>query len=313
MRRLVIAQAILLCLLICGSVLAEPTGRIRGTVKDTSGKPIEKVTITIDATGEVLQKYSATTNAKGEYIHIGIRPGTYKVTPTKEGYVPADFAFATIRISASDRPEKADFVMQSQAAASTAAAETKKEPPANVTAAQEGVKLLDQGKYDEAIAEFQKVLQTDPNLASVHYNLGVAYERKNQAADAQAQYNEAIRLKPDFGEAYLSLGNSYLAEKKSDKAMEAFSKATELIPDNYDAFYNLGASCANLMKYPEAEAAFRKATQIKPNEPIAHYLLGMALYGQSKNAEAKVEFQKYLELNPDAADRKDVEELLNSI
>lgn len=313
MRRLAIGQAVLFCLVICGSLLAEPTGRIRGTVKDASGKPIEKVTITIEATGEVPQKYSATTNAKGEYIHIGIKPGNYKVTPTKEGYVPVDYAFATLHIPASDRPEKADFVMQLSAAVAAAAAETTKEPPSQVKAAQEGVKLLDQGKYDEAIAEFQKVLQSDPNLAPVHYNLGVAYERKNQPADAQAQYQEAIRLKPDFGEAYLSLGNSYLAEKKSDKAMEAFSKAAELMPDNYDAFYNLGASCSNLSKYPEAEAAFRKATQIKPNEPIAHYLLGMALYGQSKNAEAKVEFQKYLELNPNAADRKDVEELLNSL
>lgn len=312
MRRLAIGHAVLFCLLICGSLLAEPTGRIRGTVKDASGKPIEKVTITIEATGEIPQKYSTTTNAKGEYIHIGIRPGDYKVTPTKEGYVPVDYAFATLHIPPSDRPEKADFIMQSKAVA-TGAAEAKKEPPAHVKAAQEGVKLLDQGKYDEAIVEFQKVLQSDPNLAPVHYNLGVAYERKKQPAEAQAQYQEAIRLKPDFGEAYLSLGNSYLAEKKSDKAMEAFLKATELMPDNYDAFYNLGASSSNLMKYPEAEAAFRKATQIKPNEPIAHYLLGMALYGQSKNAEAKVEFQKYLELSPNAADRKDVEELLNSL
>jgi tetratricopeptide (TPR) repeat protein len=296
-----------------GLLFADPTGRLRGTVKDSKGNPIDKVKITIEATGEVPQKYSAVTNAKGEYIHIGIKPGDYKVTPSKEGYAPVDYAFANLHIPPSDRPEKVDFVMQPQAAAVAAVQEEKKQIQEQNKSAQEGIKLINEGKYDQAIAELQKVLQSDPNLAAAHYNLGVAYERKKELAEAEKHYLDAIKLKPDFGEAYLSLGNTYLSGKKLEDAMNAFAKATQLLPDSYEAFYNLGASSANLMKYAEAEAAFRKATQLNPNEPVAHYQLGMALYGQSKNAEAKVEFQKYLELNPNAADKKEVEELLSTL
>jgi tetratricopeptide (TPR) repeat protein len=313
MRRVSFFVCLLLLLVFAPFLFADPMGRLRGTVKDTSGKPVDKVTITIESTAGVPQKYSTTTNEKGEYIHIGIKTGDYKITPSKEGYTAVQYAFVNLHISPSDRPEKADFVMQAATAASSGTAAENKEPPSHIKSAGEGVKLLNSGKYDEAISAFQKALQADPNLAEVRYDMGIAYERKGDPVEAQKQYQEAIQLKKDFGEAYLSLGNSYLAEKKFDQANEALSKATQLMPQNYDAFYNLGASYANLMKYTEAEAAFKKAIEISPNEPIAHYQLGMALYGQSKNAEAKTEFQKYLELKPNAADRKDVEDLINSL
>ena len=311
MRRSFIVGFIVFFLASCCSLFADPTGSIRGTVKDPTGKPIEKVTITIETQKDIPQKYTVQTNAKGEFSQIGIRPADYRVTPSKEGYVSVD-GYVDLHIAPSDRPAKADFIMRA-AAPAAAAGNAPKEPPAHIKAAQDGVKLLNEGKYNEAIAEFQKVLQADPNIPEVHYNMGVAYERLKQSADAQTQYKEAIRLNPDFGDAYLSLGNSYLADGKADFAVSALVKATQLMPQSYDAFYNLGAASANLMKYADAEAAFRKATELKPNEPVAHYQLGMALYGQSKGPEAKAEFQKYLELNPNAADRKDVEDLMNSL
>jgi tetratricopeptide (TPR) repeat protein len=95
--------------------------------------------------------------------------------------------------------------------------------------------------------------------------------------------------------------------------MEALTKASELLPDNYDAFYNLGVCYSNAGKYKEAEDAYRKAVSINPKEPVAHYQLAMALLGQSKNQEAKAEFARYLELNPNAADKKEVQELMNSL
>jgi cytochrome c-type biogenesis protein CcmH/NrfG len=311
MRRSFLLSFVVVFLVSCCSLFADPTGSVRGTVKDPSGNPIEKVTITIEAHGSIPQKFTVQTNKKGEYSQIGIRPADFRITPSKEGYVSVD-GFVELHIAPGDRPAKADFIMQPQAAQAPAA-EKKEEQPAHIKSAQEGTKLLNEGKYNEAIAEFQKVLQADPNISEVHYNMGVAYERLKQAADAQTQFKEAIRLNPDFGDAYLSLGNSYLAEGKSDFAITALTKATQLMPQNYDAFYNLGAAAANQMKYADAEAAFRKATELKPNEPVAHYQLGMALYGQSKGPEAKAEFQKYLELNPNAADRKDVEDLMNSL
>lgn len=302
----------LLILFLLHSAFADPTGRIRGKVNDPEGKPLEKVAIVIEAQGEVPQTYKTTTNSKGEYIHIGIKPGIYRVTPTKEGYVPVNYAYFELRISPSDKPAVADFVLRIKPQA-TATEQTPGEQPAQNVEAQKGMALLKSGSVDEAIAAFTKALEANPNSAAIHYNLALAYEKKEDREQARKHYQESIRIKPDLSQAYLALGNSYFSDRKYDEAIQALKKASELLPQDYEVFYNLGACYADTSKFNEAEAAFRKASEISPNEPIAHYQLGMALYGQSKNAEAKVEFQKYLELNPNAADKQDVEELIKSL
>ena len=292
-------------------------GRVSGTVKDPDGNPIEGVTITLVATGDVPQTYTARTNKKGEYIHIGVAPGKYRITPSKEGYVPVEVAYIDTEVHLAN-PTQADFKMQ---LASKVAAQQSQEQPGTkgateseqVKAARAGVALLNEGKVDEAIESLKKAIAADPNLAAAHYNLGVAYQRKGSQQDAMKEYEEAAKVKPDFGEAYLALGNSDLDAKNFDGAVEPLSKASTLMPTNYIASYNLGVAYANTGKYAEAEGAFRKAVEINPKEPVVHYQLAMSLLGQTKNAEAKAEFQKYLELNPNAADKKEVEDLLQTL
>ena len=313
MRTIRYISYLIFVLLAAGWAFADPTGRIRGVVKDTDGKPIEKVTVTIEATGDRPAKYTTTTNAKGEFVHIGIQSADYRVTPSKEGYVPVEYGYVDLHIAPSDKPVEVNFKMQSvQQAAAKQKQQQAAEAPGHAEA-EKGVSLLEAGKYDEAIAAFQKALESNAGSAVFHYNLAVAYERKGQIADAHREFGEAIKLKPDFGEAQLAQGNAYMREQNFEAAVEYLTKASELLPANYNAAYNLGACLANSGKYAESEAAFRKAVLISPNEPIGHYQLAMSLLGQSKNAEAKTEFMKYLELKPDAADRADVEELLKSL
>ncbi len=306
--RLVRLTSIWVLLLVVNAHAA--TGRIRGTVKDVNGKPVEKAVITLTSQGEVNQKFTAETNAKGEYVHIGVVPGLYRVTVSKEGFRPVEYDYIDLQIDLSDRGSKADFKMQ---AIVEEKADTPQETP-GVKQAKIGIALLQEGKVDDAIVAFQKSLELDPSLATVHFNLGTAYQRKDNAAQARFHYQEAIKVRPDFGEAQLALGNTYLAERNfGAPAVDALTKATELLPQSYDAFYNLGTCYANAGKYAEAESAFRKAVEINPQEPVARYQLGMALLGQSKNEAAKSEFRKYLELNPNAADKLEVEELLKSM
>ena len=289
-------------------------GRLHGTVKDVNGNPVDKVLITIQSQGEINQTYTAHTNSKGEYIHIGIAPGAYRVTPSKEGYKPVDYAYVDVSVTLDERGSIADFKLQQAGQTTEPKPSAEPEESPAIKEAKNGLSLLQEGKTDEAIQAFEKVIALDPSNPTVHYNLGVAYERKDAADKAQAQFQEAVKLKPDFGEAYLALGNLYLSQKKFDApAMEALSKATELLPNNYDAFYNLGVCYSNAGKYKEAESSYRKAVEINPKEPVAHYQLAMALLGQSKNPEAKAEFSKYLELNPNAADKQEVVDLMNSL
>lgn len=58
-----------------------------------------------------------------------------------------------------------------------------------------GIEYGKKGMYDEAIKEFQKVAAVEPNMANIHYNLGLAYKKKGMQSDADREFAEYERLK----------------------------------------------------------------------------------------------------------------------
>ncbi len=60
-----------------------------------------------------------------------------------------------------------------------------------------GIEAAKLDLWDEAIFRWKKVLQTDPNSASAHNNLAVAYEKKALWEEAKKEYDLALKLKPD--------------------------------------------------------------------------------------------------------------------
>ncbi|MBI5308257.1 MAG: tetratricopeptide repeat protein [Planctomycetes bacterium] len=57
-----------------------------------------------------------------------------------------------------------------------------------------GIEYGKQGRYDEAIKEFQKVVSIEPDIANVHYNLGLAYKKKGMQPEAEKEFAEYERL-----------------------------------------------------------------------------------------------------------------------
>jgi tetratricopeptide (TPR) repeat protein len=54
--------------------------------------------------------------------------------------------------------------------------------------------LLDQRRFDEAIQQYQKTLELDPNLPIAHYFLARAYEGKGMYDQAVAEYSKTQEL-----------------------------------------------------------------------------------------------------------------------
>src|SRR5207245_7703639 len=86
MKRLFVTGGLLLATARGGSEARAQTGTARGKIMDDKGQPIQDAVVTIEYQGGVTRKYETKTNKKGEYTQVGIYPGVYKVTVTKEGY-----------------------------------------------------------------------------------------------------------------------------------------------------------------------------------------------------------------------------------
>jgi hypothetical protein len=75
---------ILLLTVSAGLVFAQKTGGIKGKVRDTKGKGISGVTITVRQKGEDIKSVKSDSN--GEFVMDGLKAGTYNVVFEREGY-----------------------------------------------------------------------------------------------------------------------------------------------------------------------------------------------------------------------------------
>src|SRR5579884_1314517 len=81
-----------------------------------------------------------------------------------------------------------------------------------------GLKALNEHRYEEAAAEFQKAVEADPKDYAAHFNLAIAYGFLNRDADGIAEYRKTLELKPGLFEAETNEGVLLLRQKRAAEA-----------------------------------------------------------------------------------------------
>jgi tetratricopeptide (TPR) repeat protein len=194
-------------------------------------------------------------------------------------------------------------------------------------------KLVQQGKFDDALAELHSVEAAHPTMKGLAHEFGVTYYKKSDYLNAVASLKKAQAENSDDGEAVQLLGLSYYLSGHPADAIAPLEKVQTWFPSaNVDAAYILGICYIQTKDYPHARTAFAKMFGVAPESaasylftarmllrqdfgpvaeeyaakavsldgklPLAHYLLGELDLYHSKIPEAIAEFQKELELNP---------------
>ena len=96
----------------------------------------------------------------------------------------------------------------------------------------QGDAYVEQGDFDDAIAEYSKAIQLDAKCAEAFFSRGLVYARdKGQFDKAISDFTETIRLDPKYAEAYGKRGLAYEEKGETAKAQSDFNKAMELVAD----------------------------------------------------------------------------------
>ena len=86
----------------------------------------------------------------------------------------------------------------------------------------------DQGSIPQAISDYSRAIEINPNLEVAYYNRGKAYKYKGSIQQAISDYSRAIEINPNFEKAYNNRGVAYYLTKEYDKAWKDVHKAEEL-------------------------------------------------------------------------------------
>lgn len=156
---------------------------------------------------------------------------------------------------------------------------------------------------------YLSTLAVNPHSYRASNNLGTLYFAQGRFDDALAQFQRAVADKPDYAVALNNLGAAYEAKGWRDAAAASYRKAVDLDPSYALARRNLANTMLQNYNFTGAEEQLREALKDYPEYDSAWKLLGVALYYEGRPAEARAALNRGYELVPDEETRRRLAEL----
>jgi TolB-like protein/Tfp pilus assembly protein PilF len=155
--------------------------------------------------------------------------------------------------------------------------------------------------YPKAKAAATKALQLDDSLAEAHTTLALAIWLYDfDASQAIREFQRAIELNPNYAIAHQQYGNNTLsALGRFDDAIAEGKRAVELDPLSLVINTDMGSDYYYARRYDEAIAQLHKTLEMDPGFYIAHLVLGQILDAKGDRDAAIVECEKARALNDD--------------
>ena len=194
------------------------------------------------------------------------------------------------------------------------------------------------GTPDKALAQYQSLLQREPNDVEALFQAGYISFKLNQLDQAkeyfrkliavdpkhaggaanfaalEARYNEkrvglnektpgitlreVVQANPDSVEAHVNLGAQLITEGLSSEALTILERAVSLRPNSAAVQYDLGLAQLNEKKYEEAITSNKKALELQPEWADAYNNLGLAYAGLNRWKEAVTAYREAARLVP---------------
>jgi tetratricopeptide (TPR) repeat protein len=187
----------------------------------------------------------------------------------------ADMFGQAVTIQPKDESLRADYVQalvnagrlsQARSAMNTAASDF---PDSVNLALSFGVLLQEQQRYNEAVAQYNRVLQMDPGNDSAGYNIALCYFQNRNIREAERAITRYLHRHPKS-----SSGNVLAAQIAT--SINNFSEAETYIRRALDIDRNIGAAwvmLGNILRRRNdrrgAAEAYREALRINPNDETA--------------------------------------------
>ena len=194
--------------------------------------------------------------------------------------------------------------------------------------------LTTAGKDAEAIKEYLKALELDPNLGRAYAGLAVVYRNRGELDQARKYYDKAMGFLDQMTdrEKFRTRGGYYFINRNYKKAIEEFAalrsqypldlagyinlplayfyardmarafeegkKAVEAYPDRVNPLYNLTWYAIAANRLDDAEGAAQKVIKMDASFAEAHVCLGLVRILRGRSSDAAAEYGRLL--GPDA-------------
>lgn len=141
----------------------------------------------------------------------------------------------------------------------------------------EGIRHLDGQDFQQAIASFNKALDSQPEHPDANHLLGCAACKLGKPEIGIKFILRAIELNASIPAFYESAGHYFHKMHRFQEAVTHFRKALKFDPNNNANLASLGSCLLDGGNWKQASEYFQKSIDINPSNASAHYGLGFAL------------------------------------
>jgi len=159
-----------------------------------------------------------------------------------------------------------------------------------------GIALMDQFKFEEAVQEFNKLLELDGKVLPAWVNLGIAYFYGQHYPEALAAFAQALKLDPEEIHAHFVSGLIYINQDQVEQATAAFKAVLRQDSQDVSSNYYLGRLLMRTREYEEALSYFRTVIRNEPYNASAYYNLATALSRLRRTEESREAMDRFRQL-----------------
>lgn len=129
---------------------------------------------------------------------------------------------------------------------------------------------MEEEKYAIAAARLERLASLEPDNPVVAYNLGVAYTFLKREDEALAEFQKVVDINPEYVQAWYNMGQICMIKKKDfSKALHCFDRAVSIRPDYVGAHHQRGVVMELLGEPQKALECWRKTLELDPKNQQA--------------------------------------------
>jgi tetratricopeptide (TPR) repeat protein len=153
------------------------------------------------------------------------------------------------------------------------------------------------GEHEKAARDYDRALVFDQKEAELYYFSGKEWHLYGDNELAMEKLSMAIDMKGNFLEAYQLRSVVYMELEKYDLALEDCARCLKLEEDEM-AYYNIAQVYEKLEMYDDAEDAYKRSINENRRIVETHFAFAKLLYERGKYTEANMSIEQALQLEP---------------
>lgn len=161
-----------------------------------------------------------------------------------------------------------------------------------------GVKLLEQGKYADAVTKLETATSILTTNAQAWNYLGLACHYAGKPTEAEKGYQRALALDHDLSEAHYNLGCLWLEQSRPDAAKTELTAYVLRRGNSLDSLLKLGSAQYHSGDLNGAEKTLNDALRLLPENPDALNGLGLVRLQHRRAPEAAQFFARAVKQRP---------------